>query len=124
MPQASEDLRSLMFLMFGSSISEGKPVNYLVQKGYVLTKNYEWKLPKPDHFIGEKEELCIRFLIDEWDFGGIERSMEINPSWSAADLRKTFLCNKNKIIRPIEEHRYDQQQQHLSIEKHIQLQDK
>ena len=72
MPQASDDLRDLMGLMFnGERISEGPPVAFLESRGYKLTPTWYWELPKPDHYILEKEELCIRFLIEEWDFGGI-----------------------------------------------------
>lgn len=76
MPQASDDLRDLMRLMFGEAVSDGPPTDYLTSKGYSLNPDWTWKLPKPDHYVLEKEELCLRFLVDEWDFGWIEQSKE------------------------------------------------
>lgn len=71
MPQASDDLRDIMGLMFGDKISDYYPEQYLKSKGYILNRDWTWTLPNKNHFIGEKEELCIRFLRDEWDYGGI-----------------------------------------------------
>lgn len=72
MPQASDDLRDLMGLMFnGERISDGPPIEFLLSKGYKLREDWTWELPNKDHHILEKEELCLRFLTEEWDFGGI-----------------------------------------------------
>lgn len=74
MPNASNDLRELMGLMFGDNISDGPPMQYLLDRGWKLNRKWEWVKPTYNHFVGEKEELCIRFLMDEWDFGGIAES--------------------------------------------------
>lgn len=71
MPQASDDLRDLMKLIHkNDGVSDAEPIKYLEDRGYKLTKRWDWIVPK-DHHITEKEELCIRFLRDEWDFGGV-----------------------------------------------------
>lgn len=67
MPQASDDLRDLMRMMFGDPVSESGPTGYLLDKGYTEA-NGLWSFPSKDHNCGEKEELCLRFLRDEWDY--------------------------------------------------------
>ncbi len=81
MPQASDDLRDLMGLMFGGErISDGPPTAFLVARGWTLLKDWTWRPPTPEHFVGEKEELCIRFLVDEWDYGGIAEPASSAPA--------------------------------------------
>lgn len=72
MPQASDDLCDLMFLMFGDGIGDAAPTEFLRSRGYVLTSYWTWQTPSEDHWLTEKEELCIRFLHDEWDYGLLE----------------------------------------------------
>jgi hypothetical protein len=72
MPQASEELRDLMGYLFdGERIDDTGPTNFLIERGYKLGNDWLWDLPNPNHSITEKEELCIRFLIEEWDFGSV-----------------------------------------------------
>lgn len=72
MPQASDDLRDLMGLMFdGERIADGPPTEFLQSRGYKPRPDWTWDLPSPDHYVTEKEELCLRFLCDEWDWGWI-----------------------------------------------------
>lgn len=81
MPQASDDLRDLMKLMFGedgfdSPAAEG----FLKGRGYNLRTDWQWELPNPDHFITEKELLCLWFLQNEWDYGSVvERVADAAP---------------------------------------------
>ncbi len=55
----------------GNGVDDAIPIAFLKSRGYTLTKHWFWILPKPDHHVTDKESLCINFLIDEWDFGGI-----------------------------------------------------
>lgn len=75
MPESSDELRDLMGLLFnGERIGDGPPTQFLESRGYKLRGDWLWEMPSTDHCITEKEELCIRFLIEEWDFGGIHGS--------------------------------------------------
>lgn len=72
MPTSSDELRDLMGLLFdGERISDTPPTKFLEARGYTLRGDWCWELPTPTHSITEKEMLCLRFLIEEWDFGGI-----------------------------------------------------
>lgn len=71
MPQASSELRDIMSKVFGGDgIDDNIPMKFLASRGYTLTPTWQWRLPTPEHWVTDKEELCIRFLIEEWDFGG------------------------------------------------------
>lgn len=73
MPQASDELRAEMQKYFGDPVDDAGPTQYLKFMGHVLTSNWQWKLKegKTLQNISTKEFLCIKFLVDEWDFGGI-----------------------------------------------------
>ena len=73
MPQASHELHELVKFVCNSSedVTEREPTQFLVSRGYNLTNKSEWELPSKDHFVSENEELCLRFLVDEWDYGWI-----------------------------------------------------
>ena len=73
MPQASNELRLKMEEFFGDPIADSGPTKFLEDQGHTLTRNWFWKLRGGDTLesITNKEFLCIKFLIDEWDFGGI-----------------------------------------------------
>lgn len=86
MPQASDDLRDIMdHLFMNGGISDKEPTEFLESRGYVLLGNWTWRLPHPDHCMTEKEELCIRFLRDEWDYGGFEEVPDPDPPKSIRD---------------------------------------
>lgn len=72
MPQAEDELRELLQLMFGEAIDDTLPIEFLETRGYKLLQSWCWKKPTPNHFITMKEWLCLKYLVDEWDFGGIE----------------------------------------------------
>lgn len=44
---------------------------YLKKRGYVLGSNYSWSAPKPQRPPTDEELLCVKYLIEEWDFGGL-----------------------------------------------------
>jgi len=65
MPQASEELRA----QFPGGDAEASKV--LKAAGYVLTPDWEWRKPSPEHVPTPRESLAAAYLIDEWDYGGI-----------------------------------------------------
>jgi hypothetical protein len=69
MPQASSELRDLMGHYFSSRIDDKGPSDFLIGRGYKLTDEFCWELPHEKHFVSVKEELCLRFLHEEWDYG-------------------------------------------------------
>lgn len=72
MPQASDELRGLMDKLFNNGgINDHEPTEFLKSRGYKLRSDWQWELPSTDHHITEQEELCLRFLVEEWDFGWI-----------------------------------------------------
>lgn len=78
MPQSSDEMRDLMQVLFKelgppdyTGIDDGPPTHFLQKRGYTLTDKWEWKKPNPEHWISIKEELAIRFLQEEWDFGDV-----------------------------------------------------
>lgn len=50
---------------------------FLESHGYVLRKGYVWDLPTQYHVPSCHETMCIRYLIEEWDYGGV--AMEYEP---------------------------------------------
>lgn len=72
MPQATPELRHVMLVNFGSEVGDEGPIKFLENAGYVLNRNWTWKRPTPFIAPTELEALCILFLIEEWDFGGLE----------------------------------------------------
>lgn len=70
MPQATPELREEWGIM------DGPAIQFLEQRGYLLTEAFEWRLPS-SRIVGEitpKEGRAILFLFEEWDFGGIEET--------------------------------------------------
>lgn len=64
MPQASDDQRA------DWGIDDGPVIAYLKAAGYRLERDWSWTAPK-DHEPTRNELSAIRFLIYEWDFGGL-----------------------------------------------------
>jgi len=71
MPQASDELRDTITKWFGR-IDDYAVIKFLESHGFTLTRDWFWIAPVPSHTISEIEFNCLRFLIDEWDFGGIK----------------------------------------------------
>lgn len=79
MPSTSDDMTEIMKFYFGADDGEpGSNMDYKVQeflisRGYRLTDDgkWEWTPPKPYHQVTLKEHLCIQYMIEEWDFGGV-----------------------------------------------------
>lgn len=66
MPQATDELAAEWPGM------DEEAINYLQAQGYKLTRRYEWKPPTPEHEPTDREVSAIVYLMDEWDFGGLE----------------------------------------------------
>jgi len=74
MPQATDELQNEMKLLFGDSIDDTGPTSFLQKSGYSLTKDFQWRPPEGVNSVDDMTEdayLCMAFLCDEWDFGGL-----------------------------------------------------
>lgn len=78
MPTASDDLRDKMMKWFGS-IDLGGPEQFMLSRGYTLTKDWFWIPPVPYHTISKEEFECMIFLQQEWDYGGLQIVKFIPP---------------------------------------------
>lgn len=65
MPQATDELRAEW------GIETEKALYFLRAAGYRLTNSWTWVPPRREST--EMELRAIEYLIQEWDFGGIER---------------------------------------------------
>jgi hypothetical protein len=77
MPQASDELRKIVHWIVQckpDSVvpSDSDVTTFLLERGYQLNQDWTWKRPKPDHYVTEMEELCLRYMVDEWDYGWVE----------------------------------------------------
>jgi len=73
MPAASEELANLIIKWFGS-ISDRGPYKFLHSHGFRLTEHYLWVKPSRSYTLSDDEWYCLKFLVDEWDFGGLVAS--------------------------------------------------
>jgi len=74
MPQASDELRKLVAWIIQPKLhtevpDDGEVCKFLEARGYVLTKEWKWQYQGP---VSVMEELCLRYLVDEWDYGWLE----------------------------------------------------
>jgi hypothetical protein len=72
MPQTSDELRKWKRWGRASGVGEQKEMRFLERQGYVLTETWGWRKPSPSHVVSAEEADAIRYLTDEWDFGGLE----------------------------------------------------
>jgi hypothetical protein len=68
MPQASNELRSLMLKWFGHEVSDYGPSLFLRARGW-MDRGGIIEPPTPAHEPSLYELACIQFLCDEWDYG-------------------------------------------------------
>ena len=68
MPQASESEHEWALKEFGN-IDDATIAGWLKKEGYELTDAWVWI--KPNRLISNKERGAINFLMDEWDYGGV-----------------------------------------------------
>jgi len=69
MPQASSELRERWGGAEG--VGEDKAVAYLKQQGWCLSRDWLWYRTDDRVDPTPTEWEAMRFLIDEWDFGGV-----------------------------------------------------
>lgn len=50
-----------------------RPISFLKSRGYQLLSNYHWKPPTKMHQPTAEEYDAVSFMINEWDYGGIQR---------------------------------------------------
>lgn len=77
MPQAAAELQSRMQELFGSPVDEAGPIAFLTKAGYKLTPDWRWEAPsrvQKAQDMTQDEFDCMLFLVQEWDFGGINYS--------------------------------------------------
>lgn len=74
MPQADDTLREKMFQRFGDHVDEAGPMQFLQDAGYTLSRDWTWSKPGVTRTeeMTEGEYECLIFLVNEWDFGGLE----------------------------------------------------
>ncbi len=70
MPQATDADRARYKQTF-PDIGCEHAMQALEERGFKLTKQWNW-IPPEGHKPTENELFWIGFLIDEWDFGGLE----------------------------------------------------
>jgi hypothetical protein len=69
MPSAGDWERDRYRTMF-PDIGAEHGVKFLEDRGFKLTKDFEWLHP-PERLANEEELFVIQFLCNEWDFGWI-----------------------------------------------------
>lgn len=71
MPSASDEDRAEMTKRFGSIDSHG-PEKYLKDRGWTLAGNWQWSKPGQTLNSMPRDEFeCVKFLVHEWDYGGV-----------------------------------------------------
>lgn len=68
MPSASDELRDIMQRWFGDEVDCRGPIKFLASHGFKELRGIIIP-PVPSHTLSEEECICIKFLVDEWDFG-------------------------------------------------------
>jgi hypothetical protein len=76
MPQASDEDRAKWGGYGG--VGEDKAISFLLAAGYTLTRQSTWLKPSPDHIVTEDESGAMWFLIEEWDYAGLDDRYEID----------------------------------------------
>lgn len=64
-----------MGALFGSEVSDDGPITFLERSGYKINpKTFCWSKPGVTELweMTRDEFTCLVFLIDEWDYGGLE----------------------------------------------------
>lgn len=72
MPQASEEMAAKWGGYEG--IGPEKAEAYLQARDFILTKWWSWLLPYSGYEMTRDESEAMRFLIDEWDYEGLDET--------------------------------------------------
>ena len=51
---------------------DAEAMNFLESRGYKLNRDWCWSPPEPDHDPTVREVDALIYLIEEWDYGGLE----------------------------------------------------
>jgi hypothetical protein len=76
MPSTTQYMRDLMEKWFGEFATDSCAMEFLQSHGYVLLRGWIWELPCESHTVSCYEAACIRYLVEEWDFGAIAAKHE------------------------------------------------
>ena len=77
MPSASADLRKRMGELFGDEVDEAGPSQFLADRGFTLKRDWTWSKEGATYDNMSQDEYdCIRFLMEEWDMGGLSEKKE------------------------------------------------
>jgi hypothetical protein len=72
MAQAIDDLRNFRRWRKIGSVGYDGPMHFLERQGYVLANGWGWRKPSASHAVTPEEADAIHFLVEEWDFRGLE----------------------------------------------------
>lgn len=67
MPQSSDRMRA-----YWGSADDGPAMKHLEERGFKLLGDWTWQAPE-DHIYSARDLNAVRFLMEEWDFGGISK---------------------------------------------------
>lgn len=54
---------------------DNEAMGHLENSGYRLTREWTWIPPKADYAATDRDLSAINYLVDEWDFGGVETDL-------------------------------------------------
>jgi len=66
---------------------DSEAIEFLEDAGYTLRKDWAWDKPSKNHKPTERERDAVIYLIEEWDFDGIERNYVVEPTVKYATVR-------------------------------------
>lgn len=72
MARPIDDLRDFRRWGKMGSVGQEGPMRFLERQGYVLSAEWAWRKPSPSHVVSAEEADAIQYLVDEWDFRGLE----------------------------------------------------
>lgn len=84
MPSTSDGLRALIVRWFPNPESpylanELMVEEFLGTKGYRFLPDGRWLLPTPAHQMSFDERLCLRYLVEEWDYAPAPDNFILDP---------------------------------------------
>ena len=70
MPSVTEELRN-EWRHYEDDGGDTAAIKRLRGQGFVLRGDWTWRKPTPDYVPTERDISALRYLVYEWDFGGI-----------------------------------------------------
>jgi hypothetical protein len=75
MPSCSPELEKQIQELFPNDKDlEASCLRFLKSQGYKLRRDWQWDAPEKVYAPADMtraENLCVNYMIDEWDFGGV-----------------------------------------------------